>query len=69
MTGSQTYKFKVGMACSGCTGAIDRALNKLDGVEKVDISLEDRIVIVHGTASQEDIFDTIKKTRKAVSLI
>ncbi|KAK9764875.1 Cytosolic copper metallochaperone [Basidiobolus ranarum] len=67
MPGSQTYKFKVGMTCSGCTGAIDRVLKKLDGVEKVDISLEDQTVIVQGTASQEDIFNTIKKTGKSVS--
>ncbi|KAK9718037.1 Cytosolic copper metallochaperone [Basidiobolus ranarum] len=67
MSASQIYKFKVGMTCAGCSGAVNRVLNKLNGVEKVDISLEDQTVIVEGTASQEDILNTIKKTGKTVS--
>ena len=26
-----TYKFNVSMSCSGCSGAVDRVLKKLDG--------------------------------------
>ncbi|ORX98395.1 hypothetical protein K493DRAFT_313645 [Basidiobolus meristosporus CBS 931.73] len=55
------------MTCSGCTGAVNRVLNKLSGVEKVDISLEEQLVVVQGTASQEDIMNTIKKTGKTVT--
>ena len=29
-----------GMTCGGCVAAVGRVLHKLDGVEKVDVSLE-----------------------------
>ncbi|ORX78950.1 hypothetical protein K493DRAFT_362794 [Basidiobolus meristosporus CBS 931.73] len=64
---AETQKFKVEMTCSGCSGAVNRVLKKLAGVEEVDISLEDQTVVVKGTASQEDILTAIKKTGKAVS--
>ena len=36
----QTLKFDVhGMTCSGCTGSVQRALSKIDGVSPVDVSL------------------------------
>jgi len=28
---AHTYKFTVAMSCSGCSGAIERVLKKLDG--------------------------------------
>lgn len=31
MADTHTYKFNVSMSCSGCSGAIDRVLKKLDG--------------------------------------
>lgn len=31
MAETHTYKFNVSMSCSGCSGAIDRVLKKLDG--------------------------------------
>jgi copper chaperone len=31
MAVTHTYKFNVSMSCSGCSGAIDRVLKKLDG--------------------------------------
>ncbi len=36
----QTFKFDVqGMTCGGCTGSVQRALSKIDGVSHVDVSL------------------------------
>ena len=36
----QTLKFDVqGMTCGGCTGSVQRALGKIDGVSHVDVSL------------------------------
>ena len=36
----QTLKFDVsGMTCGGCTGSVQRALSKLDGVSHVEVSL------------------------------
>ncbi|ORX62498.1 hypothetical protein K493DRAFT_250330, partial [Basidiobolus meristosporus CBS 931.73] len=62
-----TYKFQVGMTCSGCTGAVNRVLTKLNGVTKVEISLEQQLVVVEGTASQEEIMNIITKTGKTVT--
>lgn len=28
---SHTYEFNISMSCGGCSGAVDRALKKLDG--------------------------------------
>ena len=37
----QTLKFDVhGMTCGGCTGSVQRALSKIDGVSHVDVSLQ-----------------------------
>ena len=36
----QTLNFDVlGMTCGGCTGSVQRALSKIDGVSHVDVSL------------------------------
>lgn len=31
MADTHTYKFNVSMSCSGCSGAVDRVLKKLEG--------------------------------------
>ncbi len=38
--------FKVGMTCSGCSGAITRILKKIEGVDTIDADLETLIVKV-----------------------
>ncbi|KAK0551732.1 Cytosolic copper metallochaperone [Tilletia horrida] len=60
------YKFNVAMNCSGCSGAVDRVLKKLDGVSHYDISLETQTVVVKGTAPFETVLEKIKKTGKEV---
>ena len=36
----QTLKFDVhGMTCGGCTGSVQRALSKIDGVSHVEVAL------------------------------
>ncbi|ORX90382.1 heavy metal transport/detoxification protein, partial [Basidiobolus meristosporus CBS 931.73] len=64
-----THKFKVAMSCSGCSGAVERVLKKLDGVDNYDISLEQQTVTVHGDIPQETVFEAIKKTGKEVTPI
>ncbi|KAI8065640.1 heavy metal-associated domain-containing protein [Gongronella butleri] len=60
------YTFNVEMACSGCSGAVERALKKLDGIEKVDISLEQQSVVVDTALPRETVLEAIKKTGKTV---
>ncbi|KAI8824818.1 heavy metal-associated domain-containing protein [Fimicolochytrium jonesii] len=63
----QTYTFKVGMTCSGCSGAVNRILSKTAGVNSFDISLENQTVIVKSDSlTQQEVFDAIKKSGKPV---
>ncbi|KAL1922973.1 uncharacterized protein VTP21DRAFT_9349 [Calcarisporiella thermophila] len=64
---TETYKFDVAMSCSGCSGAVERALKRLDGIENIDISLEKQEVVVKAsTATRDQVFNAIKKTGKEV---
>ena len=43
----QTLKFDVnGMTCGGCTGSVQRALSKIDGVSHADVTLRPGEAIV-----------------------
>ncbi|KAK3078171.1 hypothetical protein LTS18_008268 [Coniosporium uncinatum] len=64
-----TYKFNVAMSCGGCSGAITRVLNKLDGVKSFDVSLDNQtaeVVTADDSLSYEKVLTTIKKTGKQV---
>ncbi|KAI8371249.1 heavy metal-associated domain-containing protein [Choanephora cucurbitarum] len=60
------YTFHVQMACSGCSNAVNKALNRLEGIEKVDISLDDQTVMVITHLPYETVLEAIKKTGKTV---
>jgi len=66
MSDEHTYKFDVKMHCSGCSGAVERVLSKMDGVSSYDISLEKQEVIVRGSAEYDDVLAKIAKTGKEV---
>lgn len=63
------YHFNVTMSCSGCSGAVSRVLNKLDGVKNVDISLESQTVdVTTGSGLDYDtVYNTISKTGKKIN--
>jgi len=63
-----TYKFDVKMTCSGCSGAINRVLEKAkaDGVSSYSVDLGTQEVIVKGTIAYDDVLAKIKKTGKEV---
>ena len=43
----QTLKFDVsGMTCGGCTGSVQRALSKIDGVSHAEVSLRPGVATV-----------------------
>ena len=43
----QTLSFDVsGMTCGGCTGSVQRALNKLDGVSHAEVTLSPGLATV-----------------------
>ncbi|KAK7864793.1 hypothetical protein R5R35_012283 [Gryllus longicercus] len=67
---SKVHEFKVEMSCGGCSSAVERVLGKLtDGVEKVEISLEEQKVKVTSSLPAEDLLAVIKKTGKATEYL
>ncbi|CZT16961.1 related to antioxidant protein and metal homeostasis factor [Ramularia collo-cygni] len=56
------------MTCGGCSGAVDRVLKKLDGVESYDVSLENQTAkVVTTTLPYQTVLEKIAKTGKKVN--
>ncbi|KAJ2965401.1 hypothetical protein NQ176_g10636 [Zarea fungicola] len=64
---SHTYEFDVTMTCGGCSGAIDRVLKKLDGVESYEVSLENQTAKVVTGLPYETVLTKIAKTGKKIN--
>ncbi|KAI5957103.1 ATX1 [Candida jiufengensis] len=64
---SHNYHFDVTMSCSGCSGAIERVLNKLDNNSKVDISLDKQTVDISTDKDYDTVYNTIQKTGKKIN--
>ncbi|KAI9257506.1 heavy metal-associated domain-containing protein [Helicostylum pulchrum] len=60
------YTFSVVMSCSGCSNAVTKALNKLEGVTSVEANLEKQQVVVETELPRETILAAIQKTGKVV---
>jgi copper chaperone len=67
MADTHTYEFNVSMSCGGCSGAIDRVLKKLDGVESYEVSLENQKAKVVTALPYEVVLEKIAKTGKKVN--
>ncbi|WJX80767.1 hypothetical protein P8452_63722 [Trifolium repens] len=61
---SETVVLKVKMSCTGCSGAVNRVLEKLEGVESFDIDLKEQKVTVKGNVKPQEVFETVSKTGK-----
>lgn len=59
------------MTCDGCSGAVERVLNRLkgQGVDNVSISLPDQKVSVTSSLSADQLLDIIKKTGKKTTYV
>lgn len=62
------YHYDVVMTCTGCSGAVDRALKRMNGVKEINISLEKQSVdvITAPDVSYDAVLEKIKKTGKEV---
>ncbi|KAJ4269583.1 hypothetical protein ACHAPJ_005989 [Fusarium lateritium] len=67
MADTHTYEFNVTMSCGGCSGAIDRVLKKLDGVDSYEVSLENQTAKVVTGLPYETVLQKIAKTGKKVN--
>ena len=57
------------MKCGGCVTAIETALNTLDGVYDINVSLENKQATVTSTKSEEEIAKTITEAGFPASLL
>ena len=44
-----------GVKCGGCTAAVKERLSKLDNVDNVEVNIQDKNMVVEGTASKEEL--------------
>jgi copper chaperone len=66
---SQKHEFNVKMTCEGCSGAVNRVLKRLDGVENIDVDMGKQKVYVQSTLPSDKLLETIKKTGKECSYV
>ncbi|KIK95237.1 hypothetical protein PAXRUDRAFT_398535 [Paxillus rubicundulus Ve08.2h10] len=59
------YQFNVKMSCEGCSGAVNRALAKVEGIT-YEVKLKEQQVNVKGDVPYDTILEKIKKTGKEV---
>ena len=53
-------KFKVeGMSCQGCVSSLQKGLEQLEGVEKVEVTLTPGEAVVEGAIGQDAILTAI----------
>ncbi|XP_013185631.1 copper transport protein ATOX1 [Amyelois transitella] len=66
-----THVFNVEMTCEGCSGAVERVLNRLkgQGVDNVAISLPEQKVVVTSSLSSDQLLEVIKKTGKKTTYV
>ncbi|KAI9875364.1 MAG: Cytosolic copper metallochaperone [Pleopsidium flavum] len=62
------YKFDISMSCSGCSGAVDRVIKRLDGIKSYNVSLENQTanVVADESLQYGTLLEKIKKTGKKV---
>ncbi|ESO99107.1 hypothetical protein LOTGIDRAFT_226396 [Lottia gigantea] len=66
---AQVHEFKMEMTCEGCAGAAQRVLGKLEGVEKVETSVEKQQVLVTSALPKDTLLETLQKTGKTCSYV
>ncbi len=51
-----------GVKCGGCVAAVKERLSKLDNVDNVEINIQDKNIVVEGTASKEELQAALVET-------
>ncbi|PWA71883.1 Heavy metal-associated domain, HMA [Artemisia annua] len=63
-----TLELIVNMDCYGCEKRVRRALENLDGVDSIEIDMDQQKVTVTGWAEQEDVLKIVRKTGRNAEL-
>ncbi|KAL8845951.1 MAG: hypothetical protein Q9221_008930 [Calogaya cf. arnoldii] len=67
-TAPHHYKFNITMTCGGCSGAVERVLKKLEGIQSYTVSLESQTAEIYAEEglAYETVLEKIQKTGKKV---
>lgn len=65
----KVYEFNVEMMCEGCANAVTNVLNKKEGVNDVQIDLQENRVFVTSILPSDEILQIIKKSGKACKFL
>lgn len=57
-----------GMTCGHCVMSVTKALQRVPGVEKADVSLEKGEAVVHGAADVQAMLAAVKQAGYAATL-
>jgi len=57
----QTVISVTGMSCGHCVAAVTKALEKIPGVEKADVNLEQAQAVVTGSADTEQLLAAVRE--------
>ncbi|KAL8833133.1 MAG: hypothetical protein Q9176_008087 [Flavoplaca citrina] len=57
------------MSCSGCSGAVERVLKRMDGIQSYTVSLETQTADIYADegVAFDAVLEKIKKTGKTVT--
>ena len=51
-----------GVKCGGCVATVKEKLSKLDNVDNVEVNIQDKNIVVEGTASKEELQAALSNT-------
>ena len=51
-----------GVKCGGCVAAVKEKLSKLDNVDNVEVNIQEKNIVVEGTASKEELQAVLSNT-------
>ena len=51
-----------GVKCSGCVATVKERLSKLDNVDNIEVNIQEKTVVVEGTASKEELQAALSDT-------
>lgn len=60
---------KVDMMCDGCVGAVRNVLEKMEGVESVDVNLEKQTAVITGSVSAAEAAEKVSKSGKKTEIL
>ena len=51
-----------GVKCGGCVATVKERLSKLDNVDNIEVNIQEKIVVVEGEVSKEDLQAALEGT-------